>query len=565
MDADLRADGWTWVDDAAVRGRAFIDGRLLEPGELAERFAETAGSVEPLDAIASVATNAEGFFSAVVEADDATYLVADAARSIPLYYASDGSVVSDRGRVVQEAAGSGRRSIAEREFLLTRYVTGPETIWQDVSAMQPGEIVRIDGNERSRRRYWEYRPTGGADSPRKRLREGIETTLDRLQLVADGRPVAVPLSGGYDSRLLAAGLAARDHEVICYTFGRSGHPDVEVSREVADRLGVRWEFVEYSETQWREWYHSNACQRYRNRAFGGDGLPFLAGWPAVRTLLAEGRIPETALFCPGHTVATPSERLPRFAGETGDGRADVGCGGRGELPEIAPSVETLVEYVLDEHYTLWESDETFEAAVGGRIRRDLLGGRPAEAVGDPETAAAAYERWEWNGRMSTFTNGELRIYEDCGVDWWLPLWDPAYVRAWSAVPLALRRDKRLHTDLAVEYYRDGGDVTADRAGVTDRTLSPSDRQLSLLRHTPVRQFTERNGDWEPPFLRPRSEWSTPGNHPLAWYGAVDESVLQQIADSRRFYALRTLAIVDELDMRDGTGWPTDDGDLPSSR
>jgi hypothetical protein len=24
--------------------------------------------------------------------------------------------------------------------------------------------------------------------------------------------------------------------------------------------------------------------------------------------------------------------------------------------------------------------------------------------------------------------------------------------------------------------------------------------------------------WEPPFLRPRSSWTEPGSHPLAWYG-----------------------------------------------
>ena len=565
MRVELRATGWRTVGSAAARGLAFDGDRIVRPDELARRVGDAAADGS-LESVAALAADLEGFFAAVAVVDGTAFLIADRVRSIPTYYAVGGEVVSDRGAVVRDETDAGTDPIPESEFLLTRYVTGPETVWRGVASIQPGEVVAVDDTGVRRRRYWEYWPTGrgtGSGEPIDRLRKGFETALDRLQRVADGRPVVVPLSGGHDSRLVAAGLTARGHEVVGFTFGRSGHPDVEVSREVAARLGIRWEFYPYSAADWSEWYHSDACIRYRRDSFGGDALPFLAEWPAVRGLIADRRLPADALFCPGHTVATPSERLPAFAGdEAPSGAAGCASAESGDRTPIEPTVAALVDDVLDRHYTLWEwDDEAFAAAARERIREGLLGDRSPDAVSDPETAAAAYERWEWNGRMATFTNGDLRVYEDAGVEWWLPLWDPAYIRAWARVPLAFRREKRLHTELTAEYYRRAADVPSGRATLTDRSLSPIDRQLSLVRYTPERQFSERDGDWSPPFSAPRSQWGTPGNHPLGWYGAVDPGVLETLPEDRGLYALRTLEAVGRLDFRDPKGTTPRDGRL----
>lgn len=560
MRTELRAEGWTAVGSAAARGRAFDGDRLLDAASVAARFEDAVegSDGEPIDRVADTAAELEGFFAAVVADGPTAYLVADGARSVPLYHATDGSLVSDRGQVVADAVGRSRDPVTESEFLLTRYVAGGDTVWERVSSTTPGAVRRVAPDGVVRRRYRSHWPHPGGDpGDLDALRTGFETALDRLQRVADGRPVVVPLSGGYDSRLLAAGLVDRGHEVVGFTFGRSGHPDVELSREVADRLGIDWEFVPYTLAEWAEWYHGFAGRRYREAAFGGDALPFLAEWPAVHRLVSEGRVPATALFCPGHTVATPGERLPRFDA------GSAASGGDGDAADaVVPSVEALVEYVLKTHYSLWEWDsDAFRAAAADRIRRGLLGDRPPEAVSDPETAAAAYERWEWTGRMSTFTSGDLRVYDDAGVDWWLPLWDPAYVTAWSRLPAASRRGKSAHASLAAEYYQRAADVSGGRATVTDRDLPPADRLLSLVRHTPVRQFTERDGAWDPPFTAPREAWSVPGSHPLAWYGAVAPEWREAAGRARNFYSLRTLAATGRLDFADPDADPPRAGAL----
>lgn len=593
MHTVLQADGWITVGAATARGRAFVDGKLLDPKAIAARFDEVVAAdttsqasktvdsdwvpfckthtLSTLDRVAITAEMLDGFFAAVVTSGDAMYVVADGARSIPLYYASDGPIVSDRGQIVADTVESEVDPVAESEFLLTRYVTGGETIWTEVGSTVPGEVHRVSSNGVCRRRYQPHWPGGDVAVARsesngtrraneKVLQAGFETALDRLQQVADGRPVVIPLSGGFDSRLIAAGLVQRGHEVIGFTFGRSGHPDVEVSREVADRLDIQWEFVPYTQHDWAEWYHGNAGDEYCRRAFSGDALPFLAEWPAVHQLKTSGRVPADALFCPGHTVATPGERLPQFSanGTEMAGSSDES----GDT--IEPTIAALVEYIVETHYSLWEWDsEAFRSAITKRVRRGLLGNRSSNAIANAEMAAAAYERWEVMGRMATFTNGDLRVYEDAGLDWWLPLWDPAYAAAWQQLPAETRRGKSSHTALATTYYEQAADVSTKRATVTDRSLSPSDRMCALLRHTPIRQFTERDGEWDPPFLTRRSAWNKPGQHPLAWYGILPPTVRENIDQERSLYALRTLAATGRLDFSD-PGATAPDGRLSLS-
>ena len=60
--------------------------------------------------------------------------------------------------------------------------------------------------------------------------------------------------------------------------------------------------------------------------------------------------------------------------------------------------------------------------------------------------------------------------------------------------------------------------------------------------------------WEPPFLRPRSSWTEPGSHPLAWYGMLAPP-------------LRTLALLRGTDPADsGASLPdTPVVELPTTR
>ena len=530
--------GWSSRDGVAVRGRAWTpDGRAAD---LASAFA----GARSLASVAATARRLDGFYAAVVETSDAVYLACDHARSVPLYVDTAGRVrVSDSARDLVDGDRAWN-ALAASEFALTRYVTRGDTVYANVAAVRAGEVLAVprdDPGSFRRRRYARYRPTAATSGDESALLDAMDDVLgrvfDRVVDVADGRRVAVPLSGGVDSRLVAAMLVERDVDVLGFTFGVHGHADVEVSRDVADALGIDWAFVEYTPERWREWYHSAPRRDYHEYAFGGDALPFLAEWPAVKELRARGEL-DDGLVCPGHTVATPSERAPE------------------SWLRDPPDADAFVSHVLDAHYSLWAFDDPeYRAAFADRVRADaaLTTERPG-----PD-AIPAYEEWEWTTRMATFTNADARLYDWFDVDWWLPLWDPAYVRFWASVPAEYRLDKRLQTEYAARTFERVADVDALSARwradparaprVTDADWGPVDQ---LRRTFETRPRTAVDGDfedWLGAQAVPPSSVESWGNYPLGWYGVVPREAVGTFDAARTLYSLRTLEALERLSLR----------------
>lgn len=531
MDEDVatfHGSDWEFADGLAVRGRGF-DATGAEV-DLVQLYR----GVDSYESIIQTTRRLSGFFAAVRETTDAIYLVCDLARSIPLYFSDTATAsVSD---TATGAAATEREvefdPIAESEFVLTRYVTRGETLLSTVKTVRAGEVIRIPRDDPSsfdRTRYARYRPTTQLDGNRNPLLDRMTDVMDavfgRTAEIVGNRPVVVPLSGGIDSRLVATMLVEQGCDVTGFTFGRRGHADVEVSRNVARALGIDWEWVEYSPERWHEWYHSADRLAYHDLAFNYDSLPFLAEWPAIRELLHSSRLPENAVLCPGHTVATPSERVPEHWLDT------------------TPGEKEFLDYVLDQHYSLWDWDDTnMRRAFESRIVADASLG-PLESGAD---AAAAYEQWEWTTRMTTFTSGDMRLYDWFDLDWWLPLWDPAYVRFWSSVPLRLRHGKSLQTAFTIQKYAEVADIDPSSASQTDQGWTPFDQVRRTFRTHPIAAFEDGFESWLGAQAQPRSRWERWGNYPLGWYGIIRERDADQFTAAKNLYALRTLEAIDQL-------------------
>ncbi|RAY13888.1 hypothetical protein DPM19_16420 [Actinomadura craniellae] len=86
---------------------------------------------------------------------------------------------------------------------------------------------------------------GPVPRSRRAARRAIEPLAEALLAACEpfrgyDRPVRLALSGGRDSRLIAAALYARDIPFLGATHGFADHPDVVLSKRVADLLGAEW-------------------------------------------------------------------------------------------------------------------------------------------------------------------------------------------------------------------------------------------------------------------------------------------------------------------------------------
>ena len=492
---DLKQPGWVSVAATSVKGAAFHEGRLLSAGELAGRMAGMS-----IAEVASYVGELNGFW-AIVHGDS---IWMDQIRSTPLYYTRtrEGDWrVTDTPEATQS-----RDPLASAEFILAGYVTGERTLDPALSQANAGTFVEFSRSDAAPRSWYAFEPNRSGNQRRELEAEWgsvLREAIQRLIIYAEGAQIAIPLSGGLDSRIIALHLKIAGYSnVVCFSYGVRGNRESQISEKVAAAIGFPWHFVEYDGALWSELRKSRRFAAYLRRAHANATVPHVQDWPAIGALLQRGVLTERSVVVPGHSgdFVAGSHLVPILVGEK------------------SLSSGELVEEVWRRHFQLnllrraanrsGKNPRTIRREFHERIRRQLAL-QPGELV-EPRVAASLYERWDWQERQAKFVTHSVRVYDDHNVRWWLPLWDMEVMRFWASVPTRLRWNKILYDGYARRM--------SEQFGITDSGIDPVVRRkrlvLSRLPHPILTLYRRFRG-----YARRRQVYST---HPLAWFTLVGE-------------------------------------------
>lgn len=388
------------------------------------------------DSVLKELAGQNGFYALVWRQGNITYAAVDHVRSIPLFYGLNGQqfYLSDDAEWVREKVGNTEMDpVAQEEFQLAGYVTGQETLYPDVKQLQAGEFLAVnhDGEAPAlhTERYYRFLHTepGSIDEPRLRRRLEVVAfkALQRLVDHAGGRQLVLPLSGGYDSRLIATILKRLGYEnVLCFTYGVPGNREARFSQQVAESLGYEWAFVQYSADDWKTAWRTKEAERYRHTAANHASLPHVQDWLAIRELISTGQVTNSSIIVPGHSGDfVAGSHIPEFA-----------------FASTEPSEEELLQALVKDHLS---NASTHGMNLDSQM---LLYQRLRNRIGIPfdgsnVAVANAYELWDWQERQSKYIVNSVRVYEQFGLEWWLPLWDLDFLRFWQEVPLDLRKGR----------------------------------------------------------------------------------------------------------------------------
>ena len=454
-------DNWNNKDNTFAKGRAFINGKLLENQELAAYFNKPK--------IKDIVLKANGFWGFVQKSDSSILIVADRMRSYPLFYGiiNNTAYVSDDAYWVKEKVSDSEfDTISKNEFLLTGYVTGCDTLYKNVSQIQAGEMVYIDFDKKNNikvtsSRYYNFvHGNYFMNLSKQQLLEKHEIILNksvgRLIKYANGRTIVVPLSGGYDSRLVATMLRKMNYDnVITFTYGKTNNPECLISKEVAENLNYRWIFIPYDNEKSYKWYNS---KERKNFSLYGDNLSTILPdreWPAVWELKRQNLIPKDCVFAPGHS-------------------GDFISGGHipKNLCKKNVNEKQFVEEILKKHYVMWKWNGIKEkwindfsnkilscAEIELNDKKDYVSKKNSLNV----SAANAYEKWNWQENQVKRMVNSVKIYDFFGYDYWLPLWDYKYMDFWCKVPISYRYNKVLYDEYVVALYSQVVNISIDKA------------------------------------------------------------------------------------------------------
>jgi len=476
----LEANDWEGSGGVHAAGTAFYGEDRLDASGLVDLFAGT-----PAEEVAPLARELNGLFAAVRVYEDEVIVVSDRVGSRALFYGRDeprhlgDSFGELRSRVGGGAVPDGRRL----EFLMATYVSGRETLDPAIRKTRPGTVLRVDlrDDSVSERRYYAFR-----DDPQPERYDGehypawtaaLDGAFERFVRVLDGRQVALGLSGGYDSRLIATMLDRVGYDdvvLFTYTGIQDGAYEARVAREVAGDVGFDWVELELPRRAIRE-ARNSAQWRDIVRTLGSSGMSHTHPVEVVihEALAGVDRLDDDRVRVNGHQLFGAGAYVPeRLLDRTGP-----------------TDPAGIADAIFDMHYREHGFETPEVDLVKGRIRRSA----GVDRALDPDEAFGAVERWVWAERLPNFLTMRALLRLDADV--WFPLMDAELLDFWNRLPRTDRYDKRLYERWIDDLYRETYGRVPETASVLkrrERTVHASglDRLFWRLRYSPLGAYVE---------------------------------------------------------------------------
>lgn len=389
--------------------------------------------------IAEFFKHLNGNWAAVVLKGNILYAVTDRTRSFPLLYNEhngDLCLNDDIAKVCPDNV----RWCAEgiEDFLWSGYPTGMLTLVDGVYQIPAGTFLcyNVATKKKSFTEYFSFLPTSSSSDSDGQLSEKLADLLDksvrRAGEAIQGK-IVVPLSGGMDSRVIAATLKRNSFDnVLCFSYGRKDNPESVASRRVAEELGYEWHFVEYSPQTWSQCMFSPEMKEYLVFASNCCSMSLYSNWYAVKVLCEKGILSSGDVFVPGHAGDfLAGSHIPPilFAKQ-----------------QVRP--ENILSLVVKEHLSLWPGSPP--QGTMSRLKEDSVA-KTSSAFPSNVEATSLYEMWDWKERQAKMIINSGRVYEYFGFPWVTPLWDAELVDFYLTVPFRLRCNRRLFFQSTVEH------------------------------------------------------------------------------------------------------------------
>jgi len=435
---------WSIENGNAYVGKIFIGDEVKFPKDV----------FHPVDTdyFLDILSKINGFWGAVItKGDSFAWIISDRIRSYPVFYAQKGMdlfISSDAHWVREQSSIVEINKEAEQEFLLTEQITGDDTLFVGLKQLQAGEILifNLSASEKKwqikSERYYRYlsKETHNYDKEKflNLLDEAMLTSFQRLCTFANGRTIVIPLSGGYDSRLIALFLKRLDYKkIVAYSYGIKGNEEAKISKEVADTLNIPWIFIEYTDKKLNELFYSNKMKEYSKYSGNYSSLPHTQDWYAVKSLKENNMIPVDAVFVPGHSSEVPagsqSSKYPN-------------------LYSNASSLEDGISALSDFIYTLSRTKRNKNIMFKYEKKLKNIAGNMGQYV----DAVSLFDSIDIAERQAKFITNSVRVYESFGYDWWTPYWDIDFLNFWSEVPKEYRFKNKLYYNYIITQSKDQG-------------------------------------------------------------------------------------------------------------
>jgi asparagine synthase (glutamine-hydrolysing) len=380
-----------------------------------------------------------GHFSFVISSTEIVIAAVDKIRSYPIYFYKDKNAFylsNSAYKIKKEASLSEIDEKSVLIFKMSGYCIGYDTLFKELKQIEPGRLLYLNTKSSDLfyvqyYKYWmEKTVSTNEDDLLEELCHTTKITFSKMIETLNGNPVWIPLSGGYDSRLILSMLKELKYDnITTYTYGLKGIWEIKRAQFIAEYFNNQWHYVQFEPKQTKTYFYNDDTQKYFRFADGLNSAPHLAEYYALVELGKKKLIPDNAIIINGQSGDFISGgHIPNILLEMNEGEVDI---------------NVFIQAVMDKHFSLWVNLKTEENKVllSKKVRQSLQITHTKQISKDK--FAKLFELHEWEERQSKYVVNGQRAYDWLGYDWRLPLWSDELMAFWAKVPWERKIGQRL--------------------------------------------------------------------------------------------------------------------------
>ncbi len=373
--------------------------------------------------------------SFIIETDRFTFASTDRLRTKPIFYTTVNESIHV-STCPKNIAMWGQNHICPNAALaiqMSGCTIGRETIYEAIFQLCAGEYLFASANRLRVSKYSHYITKSpkelSMEQACKELRNVTLGIFEELRDKLDGTPILIPLSAGYDSRLVISALKfIGTKNLRSVSYGYENGFEVSTAREIALYLGVPWFRITPHSKQKTAFLRSSEFTDYLDYVDNLSSVPFLQDIHHFWELKREHGIDDGTYVINGNTGDFISgNHIPADFNEN-------------------PNVDDIVEKICEKHFSLWKHDVNSQnlADIKIMLTDELLSYKNCGEFLNTKNAFILFESFEFLHRQTKYVISGQQAYEYLGFRWALPLWHGQFIDFWSEVPFQLKIHQRLY-------------------------------------------------------------------------------------------------------------------------
>lgn len=303
MKKNIITSKYRWTKHGKIRcaGFAWENGHSISKSGFCQAIEQHCHDFESFSQWTS---HLNGPFAIIVEQAEEIWLATSHTWSYPLFYSLESELIEtgDTPVMFEARAKSAISSNDELYFLAFGVTPGNHTLCDRIKTVLPGETLQIGGKEvQSVNALDSLFQTRHPESEPEVTAQKIRDVFKRYSEKIGKQKVLLPLTSGYDSRLLACLLKEFGHtDVLCATWGNPDNSEREAAQRIAGQLGYPYLFIPYTSETIAGYTEDPEFEKFMTYLGHLTSMPYLQEYFAIRQLLSEGLLDTNTVVLPGH-------------------------------------------------------------------------------------------------------------------------------------------------------------------------------------------------------------------------------------------------------------------------